>query len=134
MKPIAEIFAICDYASVDRDGKLSIMGIFREMYVNKMPAYIAHFYVAASIKGDPEKAFDVTIEVSSPNGKPTIPKQEVTVQIGIGGMTNVVTDIINLPLETVGDYKITLTMNDGHVVGTKIFRVLDLQTPQSSVN
>jgi hypothetical protein len=134
MKPTSEIFAICDYASVDRDGKLSIMGIFREMYVNKMPAYIAHFYVAASIKGDPEKSFDVNIEVTSPNGKLTIPKQEVTVQIGIGGMTNLVTDIINLPLEITGDYKITLKMNNGHVVGTRVFRVLDLQTPQASVN
>ena len=134
MKPLAEIFAVCDYASVDREGKLSIMGIFREMYVNKMPAYIAHFYVAASIKGEPEKAFDVAIEVTSPDGRLTIPKQEVTVQVGIGGITNLVTDIVNLPLEATGEYKIALKMNDGHVVGTRAFRVIDLNTKQTSVN
>lgn len=134
MKPQSEIFAICDYASVDREGKLSIMGIFREMYVNKMPAYIAHFYIAASIKGDPETAFDVTIKVSSPDGKLTIPKQEITVQVGIGGVTNLVTDIINLPLEVTGEYKISLIKNDQHIVGERIFRVIDLNTKQASVN
>lgn len=134
MKPLSELIAISDYASVDREGKLSVMGIFREMFVSRMPAYIAHFYVASSIKGDPESAFDVTISVLAPDGKLAIPKQEVTVQVGIGGITNLVTDIVNLPLETIGEYKITLTTNDGHCIGERAFRVIDLKTPKNSKN
>jgi len=133
-KPTSEIFAICDYAMVDREGKMSIVGIFREMYADKIPSYIHHFYVAASIVGTPETAYDITVNFTSPNGKPTIRPQEVTVQIGLGGLTNLVTDIINLPLESTGQYTITLTTNDGHIVGKSYFRVIDLKTPQPSVN
>lgn len=134
MKPTANIFAICDYASVDRDGKLSIMGIFRELFVKKMPAYIAHFYVAATILGEPEKSYDISITFHNEKKNLIIPKQETTVQIGLGGVTNLVTDVVNLPLESIGEYTVTLTTNDGHVVGTNLFRVIDMTASSDSIN
>jgi hypothetical protein len=133
-RPKSELFVICDYAMVDREGKLSVVGIFREMYADKMPSYIHHFYVAASILAEPESAHDITIDFTSPDGTKTIASQEVTLRVGIGGLTNLVTDIINLPLEQIGQYTISLHTNDGYLVGTNYFRVIDLKTPNPSVN
>lgn len=128
-----KIFVICDYASMDREGKLSLNGIFDEMFVDKMPAYFLRFYIAATIAGESEKTYDIQITVLGPDNK-VVNHQEDTIQIGIGGVTHLITDIHNFPVEQIGKYTIKLATNDKKVIGKTTFNVIDLTTKRKSVN
>ena len=128
-----KIFVICDYASMDREGKLSLNGIFDEMYVDKMPAYFLRFYVAATITGEPEKTYDIQITVFGPNNK-VVNHEESTIQLGTGGVSHLITDIHNFPVEQIGKYTIKLASNDKKIIGKTTFNVIDLTTKRKSVN
>ena len=128
-----KIFVICDYASMDREGKLSLNGIFDEMYVDKMPAYFLRFYVAATITGEPEKTYDIQITIFGPDNK-VVNHQEDTIQIGTGGVSHLITDIHNFPVEQIGKYTIKLASNDKKIIGKTTFNVIDLTTKRKSVN
>lgn len=127
------VFVICDYASMDREGKLSLNGIFAEMYVDKMPAYFLRFYIAATILGTPEKTYDVQITVYSPDNK-VVNHEETTIQLGTGGVSHLITDIHNFPVEQIGEYTIKLKTNNKNTIGETSFKVIDLNTKRESVN
>ncbi len=128
-----KIFVICDYASMDREGKLSLNGIFDEMFVDKMPAYFLRFYIVATITGEPEKTYDIQVTVFGPDNK-VVNHQEDTIQIGTGGVSHLITDIHNFPVEQIGKYTIKLATNDKKIIGKTTFNVIDLTTKRKSIN
>jgi len=128
-----KIFVICDHASMDREGKLNLNGIFDEMFVDKMPAYFLRFYIGATITGEPEKTYDIQITIFGPDNK-VVNHQEDTIQIGTGGVSHLITDIHNFPVEQIGKYTIKLATNDKKIIGKTTFKVIDLTTKRKSVN
>ena len=42
---------VCDYAIVDRFGKLSIMGIFEQLWINRFPAVHPRVHLVLRLKG-----------------------------------------------------------------------------------
>jgi len=128
-----KLFVICDYASMDREGKLSLNGIFNEMYVNKMPAYFLRFYIGATITGEPEKNYDIQVTIFGPNNK-VVNHEETTIQLGTGGISHLITDVHNFPVEQIGKYTIRLKTNDKKTIGKTSFKVIDLTTKRESVN
>ena len=128
-----KLFVICDYASMDKDGKLSLNGIFSEMYVNKMPAYFLRFYIGATINGEPEKTYDIQVTIFGPDNK-VVNHEEATIQLGTGGVSHLITDVHNFPVELIGKYTLKLRTNDNKTIGKTTFNVIDMTTKKESVN
>lgn len=63
---------ICDYASISREGKLSAMGIFDQIFVPSMPAMHPLLYLAFAIELVPSELgspFKIRIQLADADGK-----------------------------------------------------------------
>ena len=58
----AEIIALCDYASVSREGKLSINGIFDELKLRNFGG-IARAFLVATINGTPSTQYKLNLKL-----------------------------------------------------------------------
>ncbi len=78
-----EIFSLCDFAQADARGKLTIIGIFDAIYAQQVPA--THNFCALAARMRFEKSEEgikkFKISIIDLDGKPIIPKMEVTVPV-----------------------------------------------------
>lgn len=62
---------LADYASLSREGKLSIMGIFSRIGVPELPATHPQAYIAFEVEmhyGEVGEAFELRVEIRDPEG------------------------------------------------------------------
>ncbi len=125
---------ICDLASVTREGKVNLIGIFRQIFVQKIPTNYLKFTIVAMVTGKENSQQPVTIQILDPLKKQVI-NQQLNMQIGPGGMANLFFDVVNLPLRQTGDYRIELQA-DNKTLGHATFNVLRVQpqSPSGKVN
>jgi len=107
-----EIIALCDYASVSREGKLSINGIFDELRIQKFPGGIARAFLVATINGTPNAQYNLVLKVEgknsdSPRGEANkSPLKDLTLSAmtSPNGKSNLMVELVNLGFEKEGDY------------------------------
>jgi hypothetical protein len=119
-----EIIALCDYASVSREGKLSINGIFDELRVQKFPGGIARAFLVATINGMPNTQHSLTLKVESKSGgKNPLKDLTLNAMTSPNGKNNLMIELINLGFEKEGDYYFKIY--DGRQeVGSTLLKVL----------
>ncbi|OGD88099.1 hypothetical protein A3I53_02215 [Candidatus Curtissbacteria bacterium RIFCSPLOWO2_02_FULL_40_13b] len=100
------LFVICDYALVSQEGKLSINGIFDNIYTEQTPSIHPQAFIVLSLKGKPLSEHDIKLEISSPNGKTIV--INVPVRIGPNGAHNIVSRLSPLPLDEFGEYLVSV--------------------------
>ena len=113
-----ELLVICDYAIISRDNKLTIAGIFDQIFINKVPSQQPKMFVVGVIEGKADSAHNLTLQVNDPGGKEVFPKQNLAVKLGPNGKTNLIAQVGNLPLASIGTYKVQLG-HDGKTIGEK---------------
>ncbi len=112
-----EIIALSNYADFSKDGKLSIMGIFDEIYSEKFPSTFLRSFLAFTVKGtEPDSLMSLEVEILSPK-QIAILKKHVNFKVGPNGKGNFVIQIINLELPEEGRYKI-LVKNGKDILGS----------------
>ncbi len=104
----AELFVMCDFALVSKEGKLSIVGIFDRMFVTDLPSSFLRFFIVATVKGEPGIEHKIKVKAESPSGKDFFASNEISVTLGNNGRTHHITDVANFPLPETGEYKLKL--------------------------
>jgi hypothetical protein len=122
-----EIIALCDYASVSREGKLSINGIFDELRVQKFPGGMARAFLVATINGEPNTQYSLDLKAESENGNKT-PLKNLTINAltSANGKNNLIVELINLGFEKEGGYLFKI-YNGKQEVGSTLLRVQQAQ-------
>ena len=122
-----EIIALCDYASVSREGKLSINGIFDELRIRKFPGGMARAFLVATVNGEPDTQYSLDLKVESENGGKS-PLKDLTLNVltSPNGKNNLIVELINLGFEKEGDYEFKI-YNKKEEVGSTLLKVMHQQ-------
>lgn len=123
--------ALCDHALVAQDGKLSLMGIFRNISVSNLPAQHPRMFVVA-VLGLEQGAHEVAVHLRDPQGKAAMPHPpEMTVHSSGGNQdVNVIVELNNMSFTVYGQYRFDLDV-DGRTVGSLPVTITQMasQTP-----
>lgn len=129
-----DIFALCDYATVSREQKLSVIGIFDQFFVANIPTNWPKMFLVAVLSGEPNRQYDITLKITSPaspavaygEGKAkteqNFPDKNLKVALGQNGRANLITELVNFPLPHAGTYKVEI-MEGTEKVGALEFKV-----------
>ncbi len=113
---------LADFASISREGKLNIMGIFDEINVAALPAALPIFYIVVSYgTGAAEFDKDKTIEIALQDQDGNIllrVHQSVHISRpshpGTRGTVNQIHALAGLPFTQPGNYEFAISV-DGHL-------------------
>lgn len=116
-EPEVRIAVVCDHALVGQDGKLSLLGIFRNISVSDLPAQHPRMFLVA-VLGLDQGQHAVVVRLLDPEGTPAMPHPpEMTVHSsGAGQDVNVVVELNNLSFTAYGTYQFDLEV-DGRTIG-----------------
>jgi hypothetical protein len=119
----AEIFVLCDYASISQDQKLSIHGIFDQFHVANLPINWPRMFLVAALKGEPGQEYSLNLKLTPPQKTDQdLPAKEMKLTLGSNGQANLITELVNFPLATAGVYKFEL-MDSNQPVAQRQFSV-----------
>ncbi len=108
--------ALCDHALVGQDGKLSMVGIFRNISVTTLPAQHPRMYLVAVLGLEPGK-HEVVVRLVRPDGAPVMSEApRIAVTAVPGQDVNVIVELNNLSFATYGTHRFDLEV-DGSAIG-----------------
>lgn len=112
--PEIRLAVLCDHALVGQDGKVSVLGIFRNISVSDLPAQHPRMFVVA-VLGLDAGAHAVVVQLRGPDGRPAMQHApEMTVHSsGDSQDVNVIVELNNLSFASYGEYRFDLEV-DGH--------------------
>jgi hypothetical protein len=109
--------ALCDHALVGQDGKVSLMGIFRNISVSGLPAQHPRMFLVA------------ILGLLRPDGQQSMPNPpEISVHAVAGQDVNVIVELNNMSFTTYGTHRFELTV-DGEAVGSLPVSIVQMQPP-----
>jgi len=98
-----KLAALCDHALVGQDGKVSLMGIFRNI--------------------------SVVVKLLRPDGQQAMPNPpEISVHAAAGQDVNVIVELNNMSFTTYGMHKFQLSV-DGNAIGDLPVAIVQMQAP-----
>jgi hypothetical protein len=101
---------LCDDVRLEIGNKLSLMGIFQEVYVQKLPVMLPKIAIVTQWRGGGNYTSEVRI--ISPDRVVTIASSpETPFQIPHNGYANNITFFINIQFERPGDYIVQTYLN-----------------------
>lgn len=118
-----DIFALCDYATVSREQKLSVIGIFDQFFVANIPTNWPKMFLVAVLSGEPNREHNITLKIIPPaKTEQNFPDKDLKVALGQNGRANLITELVNFPLPLAGTYKVEI-VEGSEKVGTLEFKV-----------
>ena len=97
--PEIRLAALCDHAVVGQDGKVSILGVFRNISVTGLPAQHPRMFLVA-ILGHDAGTHQVVVRLRKPDGGQSMPNApELSVNAIAGQDVNVIVELNNLSFE-----------------------------------
>jgi hypothetical protein len=118
-----EIFTLCDYATVSREQKLSVIGIFDQFYVANVPTNWPKMFLVAVLSGETNKEYEITLKIIPPGKtEQNFPDKDLKVTLGPNGKANLITELVNFPLPLAGAYKVEI-LEQSKKVGSLEFKV-----------
>ena len=124
-----DLLVVCDQAFVSKENKLSLIGIFDQIFTDKLPFNYLKLAIVAVIRGEPNGNYSVRLEIKDPSGK-TTPSPEFKFTLGSNGKTNLISEFGNLPLPLDGIYKVSLFVGK-KAIGQTGFTVARTSAPSS---
>lgn len=104
---------LCDYALTAQDGKISAIGVFSQINVQRLPAAHGRCFIVAILEATPGP-HEMTFQVISPSGRPTL-QQAPRLRIDVppnATTANIVAEVKGMRLEEIGRYRIELRAGD----------------------
>ncbi len=132
--------AICDHAMVDQHGKLSLIGIFQNVWVAQFPAMHARLHLVLRVQGarDEVGEHSIKIDFSDPDGKSLIQGGgSVTFKEPPAGIVDIEASAIltfDLPLPKPGRYQFRITIDDDLETVVPLTAMQQQVTAQASAN
>ncbi len=121
-------FVVCDYAMISKENKLSLVGIFNQVFVRQLPTTYSKIFVVGIVSGKASEVYEVTLKLNEPTGNNIIPEQKLKVTIGANGETNIIAELNNLRFEVAGKYEVELLLQD-KTLGKREFSVVLVDPP-----
>lgn len=128
---------VCDHALIDQAGKLSVLGIFERIWVERFPAVHPRLHLVLRLKGRRTEIGEhaVTIVLHDPSAREIL-RGDGMVQIGEppAGVTEVEAAAIlvfDVPLETAGAYHFNITV-DRELMASLPITVSQMPAPQTT--
>jgi hypothetical protein len=115
------LITLSDYASVSREGKLNIDGIFDKLNVVTFPTTLARAFFVATVSG--ETFTEYKLDLSFKKGAKEIATFNLNSTTGENGKNNLIVELVGLPIEEEGEYKFSLNHNKKEL-GTTILEVV----------
>ena len=116
------LITLSDYASISREGKLSINGIFDKLNVTKFPTSLVRAYFVATISGD--SLTEYKLDLNFKKGSKNLATFNLNSMTGENGRNNMVVELVGLPIQEEGEYKLTLTHNKKELGSTTLEAIL----------
>ena len=118
--------ALCDHALVGQDGKVSLLGIFRNISVSGLPAQHPRMFLVA-ILGLEVGQHSVVVRLLRPDGQQAMPNPpEISVQASAGQDVNVIVELNNMSFTTYGMHRFQLSV-DGEAIGDLPVTIVQMQ-------
>jgi len=131
--PEIKIAALCDHALVGQDGKVSLLGIFRNISVSTLPAQHPRMYVVAVLGLDAGQ-HDVVVRLKRPDGSAAMADvPRIAVQAVAGQDVNVIVELNNLSFATYGTHRFDLEV-DGRPIGSLPVAISQMQAAAGRQN
>ncbi|OGH39135.1 MAG: hypothetical protein A3B44_01785 [Candidatus Levybacteria bacterium RIFCSPLOWO2_01_FULL_38_21] len=128
-----EIIALCDYANVSREGKLSINGIFDELRVQQFPGGIARAFFIATVSGTPSTSYKLTLKIEPSKGLVNQPNEfTLGAFTAPNGKNNLIVELINLGFKEKGDYRFIL-YEGKQEIGSTLLKVMRQQQEHNDI-
>jgi hypothetical protein len=132
MKSAQLVYSIlCDDVRLEMGNKLSLMGIFENVYLPQFPAVLLRFATVNHWVGAGD--YETQVRVVSPEGREIAQSSQSTFRIEPEGYADNVTFFANVALERAGRYSIQ-TFIDGKMVAQRPLFVALLQQPPTTLN
>ena len=129
-----QLALVCDHAIIDQHGKLSVLGIFDRIWVERFPAIHPRLHLVLRLKGRRTEVGDhaVLIQLMDDAGREVL-RGEGNVQIGEppAGIVDIEAAAVlafDVPLERAGIYTFEITVDGAHAVSVPI-TVAQMQAP-----
>lgn len=120
--------ALCDHAMVGQDGKVSLLGIFRNISVSGLPAQHPRMFLVA-ILGLEVGPHTVVVRLLRPDGQQAMPNPpEISVHAAGGQDVNVIVELNNVSFTTFGMHHFQLSV-DGAAIGDLPVSIMQMQQP-----
>ena len=117
---------VCDHALIDQAGKLSVIGIFERIWVERFPALHPKLHLVLRLKGRRTEVGDhpMQIQLLDPEGREVL-RGDGAVQIGEppAGVTEVEASAVlafDVPLEKPGTYTFEITVDGEHAASLPV--------------
>ncbi len=129
MTPEIRLGALCDHALVGQDGKVSLLGIFRNISVSGLPAQHPRMFLVA-ILGLDVGPHTVVVRLLRPDGQQAMPNPpEISVHAAAGQDVNVIVELNNMSFTSYGTHKFDLEV-DGTSIGGLPVAIVQMQQQQ----
>ena len=122
---------LCDDVRLEVGNKLSLMGIFENVFLPQFPAVLLRFAAVNHWVGAGD--YETQVRIISPEGKDIAQSSQSNFRIEPEGYADNVTFFANVALERAGRYSIQ-TFIDGRMVAQRPLFVALLQQPPSTLN
>lgn len=119
LKAHLEYSLLCDDVRVELGNKLSLMGLFRNVYFYALPASLLKFALINHWTGEGEYTSEVKI-LSPDRSKVVAQAQAAPFRIEPNGFADNITIFANVSFETVGDYPLQVYLNGVMVKETSL--------------
>jgi hypothetical protein len=127
--PEIRLAALCDHALVGQDGKVSILGVFRNISVTGLPAQHPRMFLVAILSLD-AGTHAVVVRLRKPDGGQAMPNApEISVNALAGQDVNVIVELNNLSFATYGTHRFDLEV-DGEAAGTLPVSIVQMAPSQ----
>ena len=130
---------VCDHALIDQAGKLSVIGIFERIWVERFPAVHPRLHLVLRLKGRRTEIGDHPVEIvlRNPDGGDVL-RGDGSVQIGEppAGVTEVEAGAVlafDVPLEKAGVYTFDISVDSEHQASVPV-TVSQMPAPSNSIN
>lgn len=117
---------VCDHALIDQAGKLSVIGIFERIWVERFPAVHPRLHLVMRLKGRRTEIGDhpVAIVLKDPDGNQVL-RGDGSVQIGEppAGVTEVEAGAVlafDVPLDRAGVFTFDISVDGAHLASVPI--------------
>jgi hypothetical protein len=132
MKSAQLVYSIlCDDVRLEMGNKLSLMGIFENVYLPQFPAVLLRFATVNHWIGAGD--YQTQVRVFNPEGREVAQSSQSTLRIEPEGYADNVTFFANVSLERAGRYSIQ-TFIDGKMVAQRPLFVAQIQQPPTTLN
>ena len=118
---------LCDDIRLEMGNKLSLMGIFENVYLPSFPAVLLRFATVNHWVGAGD--YQTQVRVVSPEGRDVAQSTQSTFRIEPDGYADNVTFFANVQLERAGRYSIQTYIDGKMVFQRPLFVALIQQTP-----